>query len=87
MAFSVKYDGREIAHPIVRLFAICVLLPIGLFMTVIGLMVLIAVAFFAVPLDLLLRIFGRRGFMTVDEKGDYSYNVTADGFRPKLTQK
>jgi hypothetical protein len=70
MSTSIKFNGKEIDNPIVRIvvvlfifvFIVVIVALFGLMMPLIVLGVVALVAFLTVPLHLILRLCGRRGF-------------------------
>jgi hypothetical protein len=80
---SIKWNGQEVTDPalrsIVATFAICLgLLAIPLALA--GMVLAIILLPITLPLDLLLKRLGRRGFITNDN-GQLSYAIGHNAFR------
>lgn len=83
MAFRVKYKGREVCNPLARvlitIFALCyaaVAIAFGVALVLLSLVVLPI----TLPLHLLLRLFGRRGFFYVKPGGTFTYAIGPGAF-------
>lgn len=70
---SLKWQGQEITSTWGRALAASII-----FLSV---PLIIIIALLSVPLHLCLRALGRQGFLIEESRGEWSYNVSAQGFR------
>jgi hypothetical protein len=87
---SVKFNGREITSEPLRSIIVVLASLGGLLALMFGivammfgvLLLVLAVCLLPVvlPLDILLKLFGRRGFITIDD-GSWSYKLHLAAFR------
>jgi hypothetical protein len=80
---SVEWRGREVTRQPQRFLVVCVVVVLASLAVTIGLLSValsIVICILSVPLHILLRIFGRRGFLVTDG-GSFSYTVNANGFK------
>ncbi len=71
---NITFRDKEVRNPLLR--ALCALV------VCFGVFVILPVAVIAsLPLHVLLRLFGRRGFATISESGGIIYEISISGFK------
>jgi hypothetical protein len=92
---SVQWKGREIENPILRflvgfcamvlsfvaLMAAMLAIPLSVIMGVLGVLVMAVLIPVSFPLHLVLRLLGRKGFLSTGESEGFSYVIDTDAFR------
>jgi hypothetical protein len=77
---SVKWRGREVENPILRklvgVYAI-VMATFGMVFVIVFFVIVMPLSY---PFHLLLRVFGRKGFVEWDGR-NFSYNIGKEGFK------